>query len=336
VEKRSSPSFAWFYFVALIAVVALLLTGIIMFHAAHQAHGRAWVVAAAVMLGSGVIGYIGLLIATPILLSISHANQATLKHQEELLTALTDRLQQVSVMMNLISEQQLISDRAKAVAFRDKDRETVRRALREEIARQDWEAGLLLANDMEKEFGQRQEADRFRDEILSKRSDVQRKQIADAMVPVERYIQAEAWGSALQEAQKIMAQFPGDEGVQRLGQEIENRRQGRKRHLLEDWRDAVNRHDVDGSIEILKNLDLYLTPAEASAMQAEVRGVFKEKREDLRIRFSLAVQEHRWQEAFKLGDEIIQEFPNTRIAQEVNDKMEALRKLASQPAAAVV
>jgi len=334
VEKRSAPSFAWFYFVALLAVLVLLVAGVLMLHAAGR-HGQAWLVAAAVALGSGGLGYIGLLIASPILLSINRANQFTAKHQDKLLTAVTDRLQQISVMMNIISEQQLISDRAKAVAFRDKDRETVRRALREEIARQDWEAGLLLANDMEKEFGYRQEADRFRDEILAKRGDIQRKQIADAMVPVNRYVQAEAWGSAMQEAQKIMAQFPDDQGVQRLGQEIETHRQSRKKQLLDDWQLAVSRHDVDGGIEILKNLDLYLTPAEATAMQAEVRGVFKEKRDDLRVRFSLAVQEHRWAEAFKLGDEIIQEFPNTRIAQEVSEKMEALRKLATQPAAGV-
>ena len=50
-------------------------------------------------------------------------------------------------------------------------------------------------------------------------------------------------------------------------EEIEARRQGHKKQLLDSWREAVNRKDVDGSIEILKKLDIYLTPVEAESMQ---------------------------------------------------------------------
>ena len=38
------------------------------------------------------------------------------------------------------------NDRAKAVAFRVKDREALKRAISEEMAKQDWEAALALAN----------------------------------------------------------------------------------------------------------------------------------------------------------------------------------------------
>jgi hypothetical protein len=66
-------------------------------------------------------------------------------------------------------------------------------------------------------------------------------------------------------------------------------------------------------------------------MQEIARNVFKEKREGLRSRFALAVQEHKWAEAIRLGDEIIHDFPNTRIAQEVREKMDALRQRADEP-----
>ena len=48
--------------------------------------------------------------------------------------------------------------------------------------------------------------------------------------------------------------------------EIENRRQTLKRQLLDSWKESVARNDIDGSIEILKRVDPYLTPAEAASM----------------------------------------------------------------------
>src|SRR5690606_28340534 len=103
--------------------------------------------------------------------------------------------------------------------------------------------------------------------------------------------------------------------------------------LIASWHDAVARKDVDGSIEILKQLDMYLTPAEAESMQETARTVFKEKLNLLRLQFASAVQEHHWAEAVDLGDQIMRDFPNTRIAQEVREKMDALRQRAAAPRA---
>ena len=52
----------------------------------------------------------------------------------------------------------------------------------------------------------------------------------------------------------------------------------------------------------------------------------------LLLALSAAVQAHRWAEAIKIGDTIIHDFPNSRIALEVRDTMEPLRKRAAAPA----
>jgi len=249
------------------------------------------------------------------------------------MTTLGDRLEGISILMNLMSEQQLLSDRAKAVAFREKDHDALHRAVVEEIGAQNWEAAYRLANDIEAQFGFKQEADDFRKEITSKCTDIQRRQLAEMLVPVDRHIKAEAWGTALQEAQQIMERFPDDPQCQRLPVEIESRRQLRKQQLRESWQDSLDRHDVDGSVEILKKLDLYLTPAEADSMQEIARNVFKEKREVLRMRFSQAVKEQRIGDAIRLGEEIMNDFPNTRMAQEVRDLMNTLRQRHQEPQA---
>jgi len=48
----------------------------------------------------------------------------------------------------------------------------------------------------------------------------------------------------------------------------------------------------------------------------------------------VAVKDNKWNDAIRIGDVIMREFPNTRIAQEVREKMDLLRKRATEPTAA--
>jgi hypothetical protein len=328
LKKEKRPSFLWLYVVLGVLAIAAGVWGwhlVTVGQMSHDPFSRdfGWIV-----LGSAAMALVIGLSTLPLALGFESARKSDLKHEHELLTGLNERLDQVCLLLNLMTENQLISDRTKSVAFRDKDRDAVRRAVQEEIARQDWEAALALVNEIDNSFGYKHEAENFRKEINDKRQSVAQRQISEQMAAIDRYTNAEAWGQALAEAQRVMPLFPNDEQVQRLPQEIENRRQARKKKLMDSWQEAVKNHDVDGSIEILKHLDLYLTPAEAEGLQESARGVLKEKINLLRSKFSEAVQEHRWAEAVRLGDTIISEFPNTRMAQEVRDTMEMLRQRA--------
>ncbi len=329
MQNRRVPTFTWVFAIAFLAVVAALAAGISLLK--HSPADGSSLATGAALLAAGYLGLIAILVTLPIALNLVSARQDNLRHQTEFMTALGDRLEGISILMNLMSEQQLLSDRAKAVAFREKDHDAVHRAVVEEIARHNWDAAHMLANDIERQFGYKQQADEFRAEIAGKRLEAERRHLAELLAPVDRHIKSEAWGTALQEAQQIMEQFPDDEHVKRLPEEIESRRQLRKRQLRESWQDAIDRHDVDGSIEILKKLDMYLTPAEADSMQEIARNVFKEKREALRIRFAQAVKEQRIADAIRLGEEIMNDFPNTRMAQEVRDIMTTLRQRMQEP-----
>lgn len=331
MEHQRVPTFTWIFAIAFLAVVAAMAVGISLLKQ-PAANGSSLATGAA-LLAAGYLGLIAILVTLPIAMTLAAARHSNLRHQKDFMTAMGDRLEGISILMNLISEQQLLSDRAKAVAFREKDHDAVHRAVVEEIARHNWDAAILLTNDIEKQFGYRQQAEEFRGEINVKRAEHQRRHLAELLAPVDRHIKAEAWGTALQEAQGIMEKFPDDPQVKRLPEEIEARRQLRKQQLRESWQDAIDRHDVDGSIEILKRLDLYLTPAEAESMQEIARNVFKEKREALRIRFGQAVKEQRIADAVRLGEEIMNDFPNTRMAQEVRDMMTALRQRMQEPQA---
>ena len=60
------------------------------------------------------------------------------------------------------------------------------------------------------------------------------------------------------------------------------------------WEDALRRTDTDQAIDVLKELDQYLSPAEAQTLQSSARTVFKEKLLQLGIQFRFAVKEGRW------------------------------------------
>jgi len=91
---------------------------------------------------------------------------------------------------------------------------------------------------------------------------------------------------------------------------------------------SVQRNEVDRGIALLRQLDQYLTPNEAAALEESARGVFRAKLHNLGVQFSLAVTEHNWRDAIDAGKQIIDEFPNTRMAREVNERMHVLTKRA--------
>ena len=326
MDKRPPALFNWVYIIAVLFGIAALGCGI---YQVVTGGSYGWT-----MVGAGTLGIIATMVTWPVTTCLFNGSCARASERDAVLQPLLERLDQMSILVNTISEQQLLSDRAKSIAYRVKDREALRGAISEEMAKQDWEAAMVLADEIERGFGYRGEAARVRKEIDAKRQETVRRQVSDAMQTIDRHTRAEQWSAALREGERLQQQFPDNETVRNLPVEIENRRQAHKRQLLSSWTDAVARHDVDGSIEILKQLDTYLTPAEAESMQETARSVFKEKLNNLGKQFASAVQDHKWAEAIRVGEAAIREFPNSRIAQEVRENMESLRQRAGDGAGA--
>jgi len=329
VEKRNTTSVNWMYAVVLVVALAVFVVGV--FLAVQPEKERNWI-----MLAAGCVGLLLVLTTWPLAIAQAASHEAITKRAEETMNALSDRLQGMSVILNEIHEADLLSDRAKSVAYREKDREALRRAIREDIAKRDWEGALVLANDMESLFGYRQEAMKFREEVYKHQEEVFRRQINEGIQVIDRHCRGEAWSDALREAERLMNTYKGDPQVAALPQEIESRRQNHKAQLMASFQDALNRKDNDGAISLLKKLDLYLTRAEADTMQDTVRNLFKEKINDLRTQFALAVQDHKWNEAVRLGEVIVRDFPNSGIAREVKEKLDTLRQRALEPETAGV
>ena len=160
------------------------------------------------VLAIGVATLAVVLIGAAIAKVLESSAAATASNFDEKLGSIAERLQQFSIVLNVMSEQQLLSDRAKTVAFRVKERDTLRRAIQEEMGHGDFEAAAALANDIESSFGLKQEADRFRQDISTRRAEIVRRQINDAAAVIDRHCRAEQWQQATREAERLAPIIP--------------------------------------------------------------------------------------------------------------------------------
>ncbi len=221
-----------------------------------------------------------------------------------------------------------LSDQSKSLLFRDREIEAFRDTIRDDIIRQDYKSAAAMVDAAESRFGYADEAKRLRAEIdAAQKSTLQEKGDA-AIARIREIVQRHDWTRALREAQRVIEIFPDNSKVQSLPKEIETARTRHKRDLLTGYGDAVKKNEVDRGIALLRELDVYLTPKEAAALEESARGVFRAKLHNLGVQFEVRVTDGQWAEALAVGEEIIRDYPNTRMAQQVRDRIDSLRSRA--------
>ena len=86
-------------------------------------------------------------------------------------------------------------------------------------------------------------------------------------------------------------------------------------------------------MQTLRELDAYLTEEEAAPFRETARGVVTKKRTNLGVQFKLAVHNRDWPAAFRIGREIMDSFPNTKMAAEIRGMYEHLEARATDMSA---
>ncbi len=269
---------------------------------------------------------VALMTIMPILLKM----ESTLNRQLGELRDVHDRIGTWSKTLDTVAENTRISDAAKSLAHREQEMDAFRNAIQEDFRLEKWEAALRLADEIETRFGYKQEADALREDLDEARSANIQAKLNQAISVIEEYFKAHQWDRAQAEIDRLLQALPDDTRVLSLAERKKALRQHHKQSLLESWDEAVRRSDVDNAIDILKELDEYLSPAEAESLQTAARDVFKEKLLQLGVKFRFAVTEKRWEDALSAGLELVEEFPNARMATEVREALDTLRERARQ------
>jgi outer membrane protein assembly factor BamD (BamD/ComL family) len=236
-----------------------------------------------------------------------------------------DRL--ADAMSSLVNESGL-SESAKRVLHRREERDILRRAIEQDIRAKDWDAALVLVNELADRFGYRGDAENFRTLIERAKSQTTEEQITEAVHALHEVIRQHKWNDAYAEAARIHRLFGDHHRISNIRARIDEARSAYRNQLERKFLEAAERQDIDEAMHLLKELDQYLTPAEAEPFAEVARGVISKSRENLGSRFKLLVQDREWSAAIGVGQQIIDEFPNSRMAAEVRDVLPHLREKA--------
>lgn len=233
-------------------------------------------------------------------------------------------------LLRSINDRLLLSEVSRQARNRQQDRESVRQAIHEEINRKDFQAALVMVEQLGTVFGYVKEAEELRDEIGRARRAELEQQIDQAIRGLDALIQKRDWEASVREAAKIQRIYLDSERTQGLTKRVRDAREQYKQELERKFLEAAGRDDVETAMELLKELDGYLTEAEAEPFRETARGVIGKKRQNLGVQFKLAVSDRDMTQAVKVGEQIIREFPNSKMANEVRSMLDRLRAAAAE------
>lgn len=244
---------------------------------------------------------------------------------------MVELISHTSRTLDKIAENTSISEAAKSIAHRAKERHALREAIYEEIRQEDYEGAFHLIDDLDTRLGYREEADKLREENKEACATAFRSKLGEAIEHVDGLFAARQWLQAKREIERLEKLIPSEPRIAELWNQLGERREAYKHTLLRDWKTAAAENNVDRAMTILKEIDQYLTREEARAMESGAREMFKERLAQLGLQFQFAVNEKRWRDALECGVELMEEFPNSRMAHEVGDHLGALRSRAGIP-----
>ena len=271
-----------------------------------------------------------LLVAVLIMLSKVFKIPDALAENGTKLDKIVETLEKSRAVMAQINQSTRLSETARTIAFRDVDRQSLREAVFDKLQQQDFDTTYEIIDEIAHSTEYQELAEQLRAEADRYRDATDAERINQVIAHIEKLFESSQWAKASILIERLIKAEPDSEEAKAMRQRLLDKKQERKKILLTAWDDAVKRQDTDRSLEILRELDLYLTPNEGLALQEAARDVFRTKLHNLGVQFSLAVSGKQWDKALKTGQQIIRDFPNSRMAEEIRERMDILKQKVKQ------
>ncbi len=238
----------------------------------------------------------------------------------------TKALENIRNGLNQINHSTRISEPVKAIAFRDEDRQSLREAVFEKLKQKDFEGAYEIIDEIGNHSGYRALAGELRAQVDNYRNASEEERIDQAIEHVEMLFRRCHWSKASLQVEGLIQEHPHSEKAKAMRQQLIDRKGERKKILLAAWDDAVQQQDTDRSLEILKELDMYLTPNEGLALQEAAKDAFKTKLHNMGVQFAMAISDKKWSQALEIGQQIMRDFPNSRMSGEIREKLGVLQQ----------
>jgi hypothetical protein len=242
------------------------------------------------------------------------------------LEEVTSALEKISSGLAQINHSTRVSETAKAIAFRDADRQSLREAVFDKLQQQDFSAAEELINEIANRPEYKELAEQLRAQTDRYHDATDQERLSQVVSHIDKLLDDCQWARASAQIEGLIKTHPDNEQSKAMRQILLDKKQERKRILLAAWDDAIQNQETDRSLEILKELDQYLTPNEGLALQEAARDVFRTKLHNLGVQFAIAVTEKRWVGALEVGQHIIADFPNSKMSEEIRGKLDVLKQ----------
>ena len=276
----------------------------------------------------GLLGLVVVLSTFPIAMRRQGSGGGIAKPDPEL-HEVRAQLRQMVRAIESLQETMVLSDDARRTLNRSRERELLLRAIQEDINAEDWDAAMVLIRELAERFGYRADAEEFRQKVETARFATMDRRVNEALRGLDGLISGAEWDAAMNEASRIARLFPDSPKVEGLRHRVIAARDRFKIDLERRFLRAAQHDQVDEAMDLLKQLDQYLTEAEGAQFREVARGVIGKARENLGAEFKLCIQDRMWERAADVGERIIDEFPNSRMAQEVREMIDQIRERAA-------
>ena len=250
----------------------------------------------------------------------------TLKDNSAKLEEVAQALGSITEGLSEIIRSTRLSESTKAIAFRDTERESLRDAVLKKLDQIDFEAADELIDEIAQHHEHSDLATDLRKIAELKQKASRHDRIDEYIRQIETLLSEYQWSKASVRIEGLIKAYPDSAPALALRGRLHTCKEEHKRELLAAWDTSVKREDTDKGLATLKELDAYLTPNEALALQEAAKDVFRNKLHILGVQFSMAVADKNWNSALGVGEHIIEDFPNSRMAEEIKTKMEVLKQ----------
>jgi len=321
----NTPKSSIFKWLTIIYVVSAVIVLLVLFSELFQTSGPkkmpqiVW-----------LLGFVVLLTAIITLIAKTFALHSAVEENGARLDKIAEAFEKIHDTLKQVNQNTRISEKAKSIAFRDADGQALREAVFDKLQKQEFDAVSAIIDEIAGVEGYSSIAEQLRSQADRYRDATDAERVSQVITHIERLLDNYEWQKASAQIERLIKDYPNSEQAKAMRYRLADKKEERKKILLRSWDDAVKRGATDRSLEVLRELDQYLNPNEGLALQEAARSVFRNKLHSLGVQFSLAVSGNQWAQAIQTGGEIIRDFPNSRMAEEIREKMPVLKQKAQQ------
>jgi tetratricopeptide (TPR) repeat protein len=313
-KDRPLWRFKWHFVIISIALIAVVLL----------------IILASILEITWRIAALALLVAVVLILSKTFKILNSLSENGAKLEKITETMEKNRSVLTQINQNTRLSEAAKAIAFRDADMQSLRETVFDKLQQQDFDTTYEIIDEIARHVEYTSLAEQLRTQANNYRDATDTERVNQVIAHIEKLFESSQWAKASAQIERLIRDFPKSENAKAMRQKLLDKKEERKKILLGAWDDAIKRQATDRSLEILRELDLYLTPNEGLALQEAAKDVFRNKLHNLGVQFSLAVSGKQWEKAIEAGEQIIRDFPNSRMAEEIHEKWDILKQRVEQ------